>query len=58
MLRRIAEAFVVEVVAAVAAIWALGLLSLLFTLPAEILAPSTPVADGAKKLENMPQRAA
>jgi hypothetical protein len=52
------EAFVVEIAAAVAAIWALGLLSLLFTLPAEFVAPSDPVADGARKPESGPQRVA
>jgi hypothetical protein len=38
------------VVAAIAGIWALGLLSLLFTLPHECIAPADPAADAIKAL--------
>jgi len=60
IVRRIApEAFVVEIVAGVAAIWALGLLSLYFSLPAEFVAPADAIADAANELEKtQPQSAA
>jgi hypothetical protein len=58
IVRRGRWSLVVEIVAAVAAIWVLGLLSLLFTLPAEFIAPSDPVADGAIEPDSVPQRAA
>jgi len=39
----------VTIVTAVAAIWALGLLSLAFTLPAEFILPADPEVEAAKK---------
>jgi hypothetical protein len=40
----------VTIVTAIAAIWALGLLSLAFTLPAEFILPADPEVGGKEKL--------
>ena len=40
------------IVAAIAAIWALGVLSLLFTLPHEVLSPADAESDATSGLSN------
>jgi len=46
--RSVSELFGVIIVAGIGAIWALGLLSLLFTLPHDFISPADPASDTLK----------